>query len=117
MSTRRADIALIRRALLAAGQADLLPHRDTARAALEALERLERNGHPPTPTLPPSRVAGWTGWCELCNTEKTEDEMQWSGRGHTYFLCKACYATTPAAVWDQTVNALARDDFPGYGAI
>lgn len=116
MSARTADIDLIRRALLEAGQADLLSHH-TAAVALEALERIERKGHPSTPALPPSKVADWTGRCELCNTDKTEDEMQWSGGGHMYFLCKSCYATTPAAVWDQAVDALARDDFPGYGPI
>src|SRR3954464_6012749 len=113
MPTRKADIDVIRRALLEAGQADLLPQRDTA-AALEALERVERKGHPSTPALPPNTVAGSTELCELCDTHQAEDQMQWSGGGRMYFLCKTCYATTPALTWDVMVNALARDDGPGY---
>lgn len=58
--------------------------------------------------------------CELCHTEKTDEATQWSGHGRQYFLCKACYRTTPAAVWDAKVFELANaedDGFPGCGPI
>jgi hypothetical protein len=56
--------------------------------------------------------------CEICHTDKTEAETQWRGGGGQYFLCKACYETTPAAAWDLRVFELAgADNYPGCGPL
>lgn len=107
MVTREQDFERVRRVLREIGTRNPMAAADVE-AALYALGRLERDTYRP----------GTTCRCEHCHGGKQIDEIQWSGNGGTYHLCKTCYLTTPAAVWDQMVFELARvDATPIYGAL
>lgn len=44
--------------------------------------------------------------CALCKTNKPTSEIQATFGDPAEFLCKSCYVTVPASVWDENIKRL-----------